>query len=712
MTIVQTDRLLSISTPLGKDVLLIHGMHATESVSRPFRISAELFSRDGAIEAKKIIGEQVCITLELPDGEERYFHGIVSRFSWTGRDDRFTLYRAEIVPWLWLLTRQADCRVFQNLTVPDVVKKVFDDAGFKDYEFNLSGSYDPWEYCVQYRETHFNFVCRILEQYGITYFFRHEKDRHVLVLVDDPSAFDPCPHQATAEFLPAKQVYDASDFIEDWSREDELHTGTYAINDYNFKTPSTRLLASKDAVAVVGPSEQFELYDYPGEYETKSIGENLATLRIQETEAAREIYSGSSSCRGLIAGHKFELKGHRDHKPFNTKYLITEVQHAASVGSYRSGTDESATYSNRLVAVKADVHYRPPRITPKPVVQGLQTAVVVGPKGEEIHTDDFGRIRVQFFWDRYGKRDEKSSCYVRVAQPLAGRRWGYSGIPRIGQEVVVAFLEGDPDWPMVIGSVYNDEQRPPYLSSSDKKGLDSKQQHNPSITGFKSNSTKGGDGFNEWRFDDTKGKEEVFIHGERNLDVRVKKDSMEFVGGDRHLDVIGSQQERVGGDKHLYIKTNHVEKIDGAMMLQVVKDQDITVDASKTESIASDLDLTIGGEKKEDVAANSSLSVGSNYDLKVGQKNAVEAGQEIHLKAGMKIIIESGMQITLKGAGGFVDIGPSGVTIQGTMVLINSGGAAGSGSGSSPKKPKKAKKPTPKEPTAADDSKSGSKSSN
>lgn len=686
----------------------MRSMNASESISRPFRVSLELVSRNSAIDFRKFIGEKVCVTLELADGKERYFHGIVSRLSWLGQDDKFTSYRAEVVPWLWLLTRQADCRVFQNMTVVQVIQKVFEDAGQHDFDMGgLGGHYDAWDFCVQYRETHFNFVSRLMEQYGISYFFRHEKNKHVMVLVDDPGDYKPCPHQDKADFLPAKDVFGVSDFVEDWSREDQLEAGRYAINDYDFEKPKASLLSKAEAHIAVEAGTGFEIYDYPGEYQDKGVGDGVVAVRMEEVEADREVYAGSSTCRGFIAGHKFKLRGHRANKAFNTEYLITEMTHSASVGSYGSGEGGHATYSNRVTAIKSDVHFRPPRVTPKPVVQGLQTALVVGPKGEEIHTDEYGRVRVQFFWDRYGKTDDKSSCFIRVAQPLAGRRWGYSGVPRIGQEVVVAFLEGDPDWPLIIGSVYNTDQMPPYLG----KGPDPKHGHNFNISGYKSNSTKGGDGFNEWRFDDTKGKEQIFIHGERNLDVRIKKDSMEHVGGNRHLNVDGSQHEQIGGDKHLYVKTNHVEKIDGAMILEVVKDQDITVSASKTETVASDLDLSVGGERKEQVAGDDSLTVGKNLQAKVGQKTAVESGQEIHLKAGMKVVLEAGMQITLKGAGGFVDIGPSGVTIQGTMVLINSGGAAGSGSGSSPKAPKKAKKEKPKEPVKADESKSGTKSS-
>jgi type VI secretion system Vgr family protein len=404
--------------------------------------------------------------------------------------------------------------------------------------------------------------------------------------------------------------------------------------------------------------------------------------------------------------------------------MLTSVQHSATQPSEfvsgEGGTASEASYNNSFTCIAADIIFRAPRITPKAIVQGPQTAVVVGPKGEEIFTDKFGRVKVQFHWDREGKKDENSSCWMRVAQIWAGKRWGASFWPRIGQEVIVDFLEGDPDQPIIVGSVYNAEQMPPYLG----EGPDSKHKNDNKVAGIKSNSTKGGVGFNEWRFDDTKDKEQIFIHAERNMDVRVKNENMERIISHRHLIVgnekdgkkSGDQREMVYQDKHMKVHRHQIEHIGGNMELLIGKGDegsgslDINIAGKKTETIGGDNDYHLKGERKEKIDGSTSLTVGGSQQEKVGTKHALEAGQEIHLKAGMKVIIEAGVQLTIKGPGGFVDIGPSGVTIQGTMVLINSGGAAGSGSGSSPATPKDAKEAKPTEPTVADDAKTGQKS--
>jgi type VI secretion system secreted protein VgrG len=355
-----------------------------------------------------------------------------------------------------------------------------------------------------------------------------------------------------------------------------------------------------------------------------------------------------------------------------------------------------------------------------PFIAGVQNALVTGPSGKEIFIDKYGRVKVQFYWDREGKNDENSSCWIRVAQSFAGKRWGASFWPRLGQEVLVAFVEGDPDQPVIVGSVYNAEQMPPYEGD----GLDSKHKKDPNVSGIKSNTTLGGVGFNEIRFDDTKDKQQVFIHAERNFEVTTKNDSLARTYGNRHQIVGyekdgkkgGDQREMVYQDKHVKVHRNQIEQIGDSMQLLVggvdsgQGNQDIAIKGTKKESVDKDYSLKVTGSRKENIGGGQSLTVGGDQQEKVGQKHAVDAGQEIHLKGGMKVIIEAGVQVSLKGPGGFVDIGPSGVTIQGIMVLINSGGSAGSGSGSGPAGPDTPKEAKPTEPTIADDSSSGQKS--
>jgi type VI secretion system secreted protein VgrG len=666
MTYTQENRLISVETPLGKDVLLLQGFTGREGISRLFHFQADLLSTNNAISFANIVGERVTIKVRLADGGERYFNGFVSRFAQSGSDERFTHYQMEVVPWLWFLTRNADCRIFQNMTIPDIVQQVFKDRGFTDFKNSLTGSFETREYCVQYRETDFNFVSRLMEQYGIFYYFEHEEKKHTLVLANSPTAHQPCPHQSEARFDHVVGDWHDEDVVTAWQVDQELRTGKYTLTDYNFETPSTSLLSSDPTVFSVDGNTKYEIYDYPGIHLTKSQGDTITKIRMQEEETPHLVATGTSVCRVFTSGYKFNLSEHV-RKDMNEEYVLTEIQHTATVReSYTLGDATTGEqYTNHFTCIPASVPYRPPRITPKPFVQGPQPALVVGKSGEEIWVDKYGRVVVQFYWDRIGKDNEKSSCWVRVSQPWAGKNWGAMWIPRIGQEVIVSFLEGDPDRPLITGRVYNAEQTVPY-------DLPDHQ----TVSTFKSRSSKGGgsDNFNEIRFEDKKGSEQIFINAEKDMDLRVEKDSREYVGANRHLIVKTNQQEKVEGDKSLHVVGNHLEKID------------------------SDMSLKIGGDQSEKVGGGYSLQVGQAIDEKVGTKRATDAGQEIHLKAGMKVIIEAGVQVSLKGPGGFVDVGPAGVTIQGTMVLINSGGSAGSGSGASPKDPK-----DPKDPDQADD---------
>src|SRR6185312_3071394 len=336
----------------------------------------------------------------------------------------------------------------------------------------------------------------------------------------------------------------------------------------------------------------------------------------------------------------------------NGAYAVVSAAHSAQLtGDYRSG-EVHFEYENTFTCIPFAIPFRPLMTTPRPVVQGTQTAVVVGPPGEEIFVDKYGRVKVQFHWDRDSQANADSSCWIRVAQSSSGIRWGAAFWPRIGHEVVVDFLEGDPDQPIIVGSVYNATEMPPYKLPDEKT----------KTVIFKSNSSKGGGGFNEFRVEDKKGKEQIFINAERNQDIRIRNDRYETVGNESHFIVKKDQLEEVGGDKHLHVKGDQNEKVDGTI----------------------------------------SVTAGQDMQEKVGQKYALDSGMEIHLKAGMTVVVEAGTSLTLKVGGNFINLNPGGVFISGTMVMINSGGAAGSGSGSSPD--------TPKDPKEADKAEAGEKS--
>jgi type VI secretion system secreted protein VgrG len=678
-----------------------------EEMSRLFSFTLEVDSGEHGIKPKDIIGQKISFSVKHEKGagdQFRHFNGYVNRLTAGSSETGHRRYQIEVVPWLWFLTRTSDCRIFAEKKAPDILDLVFKDCPFDHgVEWKADkGSYNVWTYCVQYRETDFNFVSRLMEQEGIYYYFKHTEDSHVLVLCDKAQHYADSGKDIEHQYSYAAGGT-KKDVVTHWVHQFQYTPGAYAQTDYNFdehpprgnQHPDTPLLATKPAK---GKAKEFanaakhEMFDYPGEYEKKSEGDTCTERYMEEEEVACEMANGSSTCHFFSPGVKFKFKFEPSQsdttkdksKAEDESYAILSVQHSAADDT-ASG---SQTYSNSFACIPAKVNFRPARITRKPSIQGAQTAVVVGPPGSEINTDKYGRVQVQFFWDRYGVRSqgkEEKPIWIRVGQIIAGKNWGAMFIPRVGQEVIVTFLEGDPDWPLVTGVVYNADQTLPYTLPDEK-----------TKSYIKTNSSPGGDGYNELRFEDKKDNEQIFIHAQRNIDARVKNDSMEKVCRDKHAIVNRNQVEHVGGDMQLL-----VGGIDGP------GNQDIVIKATKKELIEKESHVHVKGKRSEKVDTDQSLTVGNNQQEKVGMKHALEAGQEIHLKSGMKIVIEAGMQLTLKGPGGFVDIGPAGVTIQGTLVNINSGGAAGAGSGSSPTAPQDAKEAKPVE---ADDHKTGQKS--
>jgi len=639
MAYTQEGKLISIDTPLGEDVLLLTGFHGEEAISRISTFELSMVSENHSIPFEKIIGRNVTVAVTLADGNKRFFNGLISSFSHgrgggeKGGDAWFTYYRATMVPWFWVLTESINSRIFQNLSVIQIVEKIFQDKGFSDYRTDLQESYDKREFCVQYRETDCNFVSRLLEEEGIFYYFEHQKNKHVMVLADHPGAHRPCPGQKTVSCELSAQGVREDDAITALEMTRQICASKYTLNDFNFKMPNATL-----KMEVRGKDEQNlgerEIYHHPGNFDNKSAGDKMARIRIEEEEAKSIRISGTSGCRSFICGFRFTLKDHFRSDLNNKDYVLVSVAHRATEGY---GADSEEMYQNSFECLPHSVSYRPRRLTSKPLVRGTQTAIVVGPAGEDIHTDEHGRVKVQFHWDREGAKDDKSSCWIRVSQMWAGNGWGGLHIPRVGQEVIVDFLEGNPDRPIIIGRVYNGVSRPPYPLPAEK-----------TKSSIKSNSSPDGYGYNEIRFEDKKGNEQLFIHAEKQQDNRVNSDSLEWIGQDRHLLVGRDRYEEVSGDQHLTVTGDRNEKVDGTV----------------------------------------SQTVSEDFQQKVGAKHALDAGQEIHLKAGTKLIIESGLQISLKVGANFINIGPAGVTIVGRMVLINSGGSAGIGSGASPDAPK------------------------
>jgi type VI secretion system secreted protein VgrG len=625
--------MLAIETSLGSNTLGLRSVSIEEEVGRPFIIEAELSSLDGRINLDKVVGFPAGIRLDVAGDTKRYFHGIICRMSQSANQGEYAHYHATIVPWLWLLTRTSDCRIFQGKKVPDIIKEVFSALGFTDFEFQLSGDHQVREFCVQYRETDFNFVSRLMEEEGIYYFFKHEAQKHTMVLADSISAHGPFPEYATVDFLELQRAAPGKEAVHEWSQAKEIQPVAYAHTDFDFTKPKTSLMSKGNVTRQHGHAK-YEIYDYPGGFRETGDGTRLADIRLQELQAPQTTFAGQASARGLAAGHTFKLKNHpRDDQ--NAEYLVTRANLTIDAGEFASvGTQAAGEFFTcEFEAILKAQQFRAPRTTPKPVVQGPQTAIVVGPSGEEIHTDEYGRVKVQFHWDHVGKKDQNSSCWVRVSQFWAGKQWGSIHVPRIGQEVIVEFLEGDPDCPIITGRVYNADQMPPYELPANK-----------TQSGVKSRSSLKGTpaNFNEIRFEDKKGSEEVYIHAEKDQNKVVENDETTSVGHDR--------TETVGHDETITIDNNRTET--------VKVNEDISVGSNRTEKVGSNETITVGANRTRNVGANESVTVAQNRTHSVGINEAITVGaaQEITVGAAQTITVGAVQAISV-GASQSNDIG-------------------------------------------------------
>jgi len=640
--ITQAGRHIRVNTNLGEDKLFLESFEGEERVSDLFRFELGVLTDDPAFSMDSLLNKPVVVSMNLHDDTDRNFHGIINHIDEVEtRVDGHSLYRATMVPWTWLLTLFNDCRIFQNKSVPDIVEQVFRDRGFTDFANRLNCSYSPREYTVQYRETDFNFISRLLEEEGIFYFFEHTVDKHTLVMADQPSAFVDCPSQSTAAYDTTAGLWQDVDVVLGLRRTRQIRVGKVTENDYDFKKPRTSIDADLDS------ARKGEFYEYPGKYTQRDEGSRYARIRLEEQEVRLLTITADTNCRAFCPGFKFTLTGYyRDEA--NIAYNLLAIQHRAANNTYISADHEdNFTYRNTLEAIPASIPYHPPRHARRPFIQGSQTAVVVGKSGEEIWVDEFGRVKVQFYWDRAGKMDENSSCWIRVAQLWAGKGWGAIFTPRIGQEVIVDFLEGDPDRPIITGRVYNADQTVPYALPGEQ-----------TKSTIKSMSSKGGGGFNEIRLEDKKGSEQVFVFGQKDEDIRIQNDAKEWIGNDRSMIVIRDQMEKVGRDKHDNIVRDQIEKVG--------RDHHLDIEGKEAIKIVGSHSKTVTGDVIEVFQANQSTQV----------------TQAIYIK-GMNIVIEAMTGMSLKVGGNFITIDSSGVTILGTMVNINSGGAALSGSAGS-----------------------------
>ncbi|MBA5606665.1 type VI secretion system tip protein VgrG [Duganella sp. FT3S] len=648
MPITQANREVDVSTELGADVLLFDRMSGTEQLGRLSEYRVQLVSTRSDLKIADVLGKPMGVHLDLPNGGKRHFGGVVTRFASCGWKGSLCRYEAVVHPWLWLLTRASNCRIFQDKSVVDIVKAVCGDAAYGGLveldAGSLSGTYNPLPYCVQYRETDFQFVCRLLETAGIYFFFSHEESKHTMVLADSYGAHTTIPGYDTVEYSgeAGRRIVD-QEAVYGWEAAGVIQASSYVLNDFDFEKAASSNsggLRVKSTIAAAFSQQAYEMYDYPGGYVVAGDGTALARGRMEALHGQCEEIVADTNARGLYPGGLFALKEH-PRSDQNRDYLVTSARYEIVGDDYSTGGDTPFDMQCHFTAIGKEHSYRAPPHYDKPVVRGPQTAMVVGKAGEEIWTDKYGRVKLQFHWDRDGKEDENSSCWVRVAQGWAGKNWGAMFLPRIGMEVIVSFLEGDPDRPLVTGCVYNSDAMPPYeLPAGQTRST------------IKSNTTKGGGGFNEIRFEDKKDAEEIFIQAEKDFNRVVKNNDTLKVGFEK----------ADKGDQTISIKNDQSMDVGGNQTVKITGDQSLDVTGNQTEKIT--------GDQKVTVSKTIVIEATTSIELKVGASSIKLEPAKVTVKS-PEIMVESDANTTIK-AGAMMQIKSGAImTIEGALVKIN-----------------------------------------
>ncbi|HEY3443036.1 MAG TPA: type VI secretion system tip protein TssI/VgrG [Paludibaculum sp.] len=658
----ESNRFLFLDTPLGKDALLLESFTGQEGISQLFSYQLELLSENPKVAFDSILGQKVSFGVNGPSGhDKRFIHGIVSSFTQLPSNLRLARYRAEVVPQFWLFTRRANSRIFQGKSVDEILKLVLDGL---DVAYELTGSFPKRDYCVQYRETDFAFASRLMEEEGIFYFFKHSASTHKLVIANAPAAHADIPGETHLHYDELAGGGRDEERISHWQKTQEIGTGKYSLRDYDYLAPSQSVRADRTVLPAVQlgkvthklqlpANAKLEVYDYPagiarlhqnGHASLSAEMSSIVTTGMQEMDRSQFVISGNSNVHWLTAGCKFVLDRHPN---ADGSYVLTRVVHVATEGGlYSQNFEIPSLYSNTFECLPLALPYRPARETEKPHVWGCQTAVVVGPSGEEIFVDKLSRVKVQFHWDRDGKKDANSSCWVRVASFWAGKNWGSIHIPRIGQEVIVDFLEGDPDQPIIIGSVYNAENTPPWELPANK-----------TQSGILSRSSQGGAyaNANAIRFEDKKGSEQLWIHAEKNQDIEVENDETHWVGHDR--------KKTIDHDETVHVKNDHTINID-------MNDKE-TVGMKQTISIGMDQETTIGANMKVTVTGSKTQTItGSKSETIIASRSAMVTGTD-SLTAVGGLSITTPATVSITAAGGVSITSGAPLTINAPMIMLN-----------------------------------------
>lgn len=712
---------------LAENALQLHTLEGYEEISRGFSYELTFLSESHDISFEAVIGKSATVIITLADGSMRQISGIINRFAQGKSDARCAYYSATLVPWTWLLGKSTDTRIFQEKTVLDIVCEVFEKYEFRDYEIRTHTTYDPRDYCVQYQESDLNFINRLLEEEGIFTFFEHTDERHVLILADSSVENKPCPYQEEATCQTASGGWLDMDVVTLFTMKQEIRSSKYTLKDYNFETPYADLKVSVDARENLGPT-QSEVYLPSAAHRNRDKGDRLAKLHMEAEEAQMSVFEGSSNCRAFMTGKSFLLLEHFRQDLSEKEYVLKKITHRAiQPVNFLDLVEEeinSSSYENNFECIRKDVPFRPARITPKPIIEGIQTAIVVGPspnnnemnssekqrqqllqdqslsesekheilnqrlsareqeqanqtqslaeqeseqgnqtqdlteqqsqqgnqtqstsdgEKEQIYTDKHGRVKVQFHWDREGSYNDHSSCWIRVSQIWAGAGWGGLYIPRVDQEVVVSFIEGDPDQPLITGCVYHGNNQPPYPLPDEK-----------TKSTIKSN-TYFGNGFNELRFDDKAGKEEIYLHGQKNWTIVIEND----------------KNQTIGHDESLHIKHDRNKTIDSNETVQVGQ--------TRNKKIGADENIKIVGNKNEKIEKNHNHKVDQNQNISVKKNVNYKAGTDMILKAtknyeleatNIKITATSSVEIVCGGSS--IKITPASIDMKSTTVNISS----------------------------------------
>ncbi|MFM9927510.1 type VI secretion system tip protein TssI/VgrG [Variovorax sp. H27-G14] len=654
------DRVVIAHTPLAQDQLMFRSMQGSEALSQLFEFEVDLLSPGTAVDMKAMLGKPLTLQIKTLTGVPRYLNGQITRFTLVGRDtssSRYMVYRASLRPWLWYLTRTSDCKIFQNKSVVEIIEEVLGEYGFA-FETKLTATYRQWDYCVQYQETDFAFVSRLMEHEGIYYYFKHEDNQHTLVLADDMSAHDALPEYPRISYLSTDRLADPGrESIDQWEVTEEIRPGTYVVDDFDFKKPKADLLNTRSQPRGHDHG-QYEMYEWMGGYSDAGQGEHYARIRLEEAQAQAELDVGHATVRGMAPGYRFTMQN-APREEDNREYLIVSVLYSLREGGYASGS-EKGSYGFQFGVQPTSVAYRAARVTRIPTTHGPQTATVVGPPGEDIWIDKYGRVKVQFRWDRYGQRNENSSCWVRVSSAWAGSNFGAVNHPRIGQEVVVDFIAGCPDRPLIIGRVYNADQMPPLELPA-----------KATVSGFISRTLKGdGELANHFVIDDDPSNESIKIHAQKDFSLSVENNETHTVDGLRETVIEGSDtyttntslDETVNGPHTLTVNKGGPQKITvnggdqfikvdgGNQQVDVIGNQTLHVTGKRTDTVDSGEERIIGKSLKEDIAGPQTTTVVGLYTEETNGKKVTVNGDEDYLVNGaQKVHATTSLKATTDG---------------------------------------------------------------